>query len=342
MVESRGNGSDPARPARREGAALRWLTTGGAGLSLVLIVVPVFGYDPPTHTDTPMSAVGLLADGQSSGVGLVFTLALWVGLAAWLWWRRAGLGWAALAVLSLVSALGLVEAMSSYAVTWHGLDAQGREIVDVVTADSGVGTVVITLSMAAFAVAACVVPCRLVGSLLRRAIAAQPDPETPFPPPRETRLIRWLATGGAAFSLALLFVPVFEYDSPNEFDAPMTVVGLLTDGRPAGIFLLLAMALWPCLAVWAWWRRPGFGWVALALLSLVAAATATYGASSYNVIWDGIDAQGRPTGGLVRATPGVGTVAVFASMAAFAVATAVAAWWAGVAWGKSRERRSGG
>ncbi len=114
-----------------------------------------------------------------------------------------------------------------------------------------------------------------------------------------------LAVTGLVLLWAAAVLPVRVFDD-ERFEDTTTVVGSLPQDVAAVGYLVLclvATALWGLL-----WRRPSTRHLTLALVvvGILAAVVVTRPGASDVLLWDGADAQGRPTGGIVRMVPTLG------------------------------------
>lgn len=127
-----------------------------------------------------------------------------------------------------------------------------------------------------------------------------------------TLLVRLLPLVTVAAWVMTLFVPVF--DSGNDVGPRIVMNSLGTDldflDDPWSLFIATWVGVVGC-AVSVWFsRRPRVWWsiVAMLVAVLIGIFVAMVLENPPVLLWDGVDAQGRPIGGFEKAGPAAGTV----------------------------------
>lgn len=145
---------------------------------------------------------------------------------------------------------------------------------------------------------------------------------TSVPAARLTRLPALLATGALALVLASLLLPGDRVELPGR-----TMTGSVWEilrqvqPQPFGVLFVAWLGL---ATLWAWTGRLRWLW-GLAVLASCYAITARIQArwAYAHTLWDGVDQDGNPTGGMAEAEPAWGLVVFSLGLLAMAVAAGV-------------------
>lgn len=130
------------------------------------------------------------------------------------------------------------------------------------------------------------------------------------------RTVRTLATIAGVLPLLTLVLPVHSFETEQFADE---AVFLHTDGGLLVIEVVLAV-----LVVAAWITRPGRVWGVAALLVTAASGRLLFLLGHGVIMWDGEDAQGRPTGGSEMLGPDWGLVPMVLALLLLVIAAILA------------------
>lgn len=123
------------------------------------------------------------------------------------------------------------------------------------------------------------------------------------------RRIPLLVTVAAALPWLTVVLPVYSFQT-EQFDDEAVSLG----SGSAGVFLLIPIIVMAVLAVVAWRRRVGVVWAVAAGAIAVVTGLLLIPLGQGSIIWDGVDAQGRPTGGYEVLLPDWGLLAMLLSL----------------------------
>lgn len=133
------------------------------------------------------------------------------------------------------------------------------------------------------------------------------------------RRVPLLATAAALLPWLTLVLPIYSFPSGRFDDQSVSLLRAL-EYDSAGIFLLVPFVAIAVLAGVAWLRRPGRIWAVLAGVVVVATGLLLIPLGQGSIIWDGVDDQGRPTGGYEVLWPDWGLLVLGVSLALLVVA----------------------
>lgn len=156
-----------------------------------------------------------------------------------------------------------------------------------------------------------------------------PDPVGPGPEPAarpgRTRAISVLAAAGALLPWAITVLPLWVMWSgrrETSFGLPFGDTSAV--GQSERVLSIAVMGFALLVAAFSFAGRPRRLWaiaVAVAALALTGMMLMFAGTT---IMWDGVDDQGRLTGGMLRAVPGPGMVPVGMSVVCLLVAAVLA------------------
>lgn len=133
------------------------------------------------------------------------------------------------------------------------------------------------------------------------------------------RRVPLLATAAALLPWLTLVLPIYSFSSGRFDDQSVSLLAAL-EYDSEGIFLLVPILAIAVLAGAAWARRPGWVWAVLTGVVVVVTGLLLIPLSQGSIIWDGVDDQGRPTGGYEVLTPDWGLLVMVLSLALLVVA----------------------
>lgn len=132
------------------------------------------------------------------------------------------------------------------------------------------------------------------------------------------RRVPLLATAAALLPWLTLVLPIYSFQT-ERFDDEAVTLGLGNDST--GFLLLVPILAVAVLAGVVWLRRPGRVWAVLACGVVVVTGLLLIPLSQGSIIWDGMDDQGRPTGGYEVLTPDWGLLVMVLSLALLVLAS---------------------